>query len=223
MKMSALSFLVCLLLLPGCYVHTQVEVQGGAVPPDFSGQTLVVTVRDRAGLTESQAAELEQDAVHALSTRGIHSIPLDEATGGQPGDARDLLKRRDYRALFEIVVTSWGSKLETLSTSAGPSIGTLDTDRGTSFYKPGSIEQSEYPGPTTSYKEVGLKASLLDLQGDRVLWSGECTASPAVVGRSFLYHRFNRNLRYEELAQDCLRRLAEELPRIQPAKADSSP
>lgn len=223
MKVRALSLLVGLLLLPGCYVLTQVEVQGGVVPPDFSTQTLVVAVRDRVWLTESQAAELEQNAVQTLTARGIPSISLNEVTGAQPGEARALLKRRDYRALLEIVVTSWGSKPETLSTSAGPSVGTLETDPDTSFFKPGSIEQSEYSGPTTSYKEVGLKASLLDLQGDRVLWSGECTARPAVVGRSFLYHRFNRNLRYEELAQDCLGRLARELPRIQTAKPDSSP
>jgi hypothetical protein len=222
MKVRALSLLVCLLLLPGCYVLTQVEAQGGTVPPDFSSRTLVVAVRDRVGLTESQVVGVEQDAVQALTARGIESVSLNEATGARPGDARDLLKRRDYRALLEIVVTSWGSKLETLSTSAVPSVGTLETDPDTSFFKPGSIERSEYSGPTASYKEVRLKASLLDLQGDRVIWSAEFTARPAVVGRSFLYHRFNQNLRYEDLARDCLGKLARELPRIQRGKADSS-
>jgi hypothetical protein len=213
MNMRVLSFFVCLLFLPGCYVHTQVEVQGGALPPDLSGQTLVVTVRDAQGLTESQVGELEQTAVQALSTRRIRGISLNEASGGQPGDAKDILKQRGYRTLFAIAVTSWGSKLQTLFTSASPSIGTPDTDTDTSFYKPGSIDQSEYSGPTTSYKEVGLKVSLVDLQGDHLVWSGECTSSPGIVGRSFLYKHFNGSLRYEELARDCLEKLAKELPR----------
>jgi hypothetical protein len=222
MRIRALSLVACLLLLPGCYVRTQVEVQERTVPPDFSSQALVVTVHDRVGLTESQVGELEQAAVRALTARGIQAVPLDEATGGHPGNARDLLKQRDYRALLEIVVTSWGSKLQTLSTAAGPSVGTLETDTDTSFYKPGSIEQSEYSGPTASYKEVGLKASLLDLQSDRVVWSGECSAQPGLIGRSPLYRYFNRSLKYENMAQDCLGRLAKELPRLQPAKAESA-
>lgn len=223
MRGTMILLLVCLVLLPGCYVHTQVEAQGGRVPPDFSAEVLVVTVRDRAGLTESQVADLEHDAVNALTSRGIPTISLDEATGGPtPSNAKDLLKRRRYVALLEIAVTSWGSKLETLSTSATPSMGTPETEPDTSFFKPGSIEQSEYPGPTTSYKEVGMTASLLDLQDDRVLWSGEFLARPAVIGRSFLYHHFNRKLRFEDLARHCFTRLAAELPRLGPTRADSS-
>jgi hypothetical protein len=221
MKGTLIFLLLCLVLLPGCYVHTQMEGEGGRVPGDFPAGALVVAVRDRVGLTEAQVADLEQDAVQALTRRGIRSVGLNEATGGPaPGDPKDLLKRRDYPALLEITVTSWGSKIEILSTAAGPSVGTLQTGPDTSFYKPGSIEEAEYRGPTTTYKEVGITASLLDLQGDRTLWSAEIVARPAVIGRSFLYHNFNRGLQYEDLARHCFTRLAAEFPRPQAARSD---
>ena len=224
MKKPITVMLLCLTLLPGCYVRTQVEMQEGRVPPHFAPKVLVVAVHDRVGLTEPQVADLEQNALQALTSRGIRSVSLSEATGSTaPANAKDLLKRGDYPALLEITVTSWGSRIENLSTIAGPSVGTLQTEPDTSFFRPGSIEQSEYPGPSTTYKEVGMTASLLDLQDDRILWSAEFNARPAVVGRSFLYHRFNRNLQYEDLAQHCLARLAAELPKIGPARTGSSP
>jgi hypothetical protein len=197
------------------------EGQGGRVPADFPAGVLVVAVRDRVGLTEAQVTGLEQDAVQTLTRRGIRSAGLNETTGGPAqGNPKDLLKRWDYEALLEITVTSWGSKIETLSTSAGPSVGTLQTGPDTSFYKPGSIEETEYRGPTTTYKEVGITASLLDLRSDRTLWSAEIVARPAVIGRSFLYHNFNRGLQYEDLARQCFTRLAAEFPRPTAARSD---
>jgi hypothetical protein len=197
------------------------EVQGGRLPADLSAAVLVVDVRDRVGLTEAQMADLEQDALQALTRRGVRSVSLAEATEGlAPGNPKDLLKRRDYPALLEIDVTSWGSKIEILSTSTGPSVGTLQTGPDTSFYKPGSIEEAEYRGPTTTYKEVGITASLLDLRSDRTLWSAEIVARPAVIGRSFLYHNFNRGLQYEDLARQCFTRLAAEFPRPTAARSD---
>ena len=221
MKGTMILLLLCLALLPGCYVHTEMEVQGGRVPDDFSAAVLVVDVRDRVGLSEAQVADLEQDAVQTLTSRGVRSVSFAEAAGGPaPGNPKDLLKRRAYPALLEITVTSWGSKIQILSTSAGPSVGTLQTGPDTSFYKPGSIEEAEYRGPTTTYKEVGITASLLDLQGDHTLWSVEIIARPAVIGRSFLYHNFNRGLQYEDLARHCFTRLAAEFPRPPAAKND---
>jgi len=221
MKGTLILLLLCLALLPGCYVHTQMEAQHGRVPADFSADVLVVAVSDRVGLTEAQVADLEQDAVRTLAGRGVRSVSLAEAAGGPaPGNPTDLLKRRGYLALLEIAVTSWGSKIEILSTSAGPSVGTLQTGPDTSFYKPGSIEEAEYRGPTTTYREVGIMASLLDLLDDRRLWSAEIIARPAVIGRSFLYHNFNRGLQYEDLARHCFTRLAAELSRITPARSD---
>jgi hypothetical protein len=221
MKGTLILLVLCLALLPGCYVHTQMEVQGGRLPADFSAAVLVFDVRDRVGLTEAQVADLEQDAVQTLTRRGVRSVSLAEATGGPPpGNPRDILKRRHYLALLEIAVTSWGSKIEILSTSAGPSVGTLQTGPDTSFYKPGSIEEAEYRGPTTTYKEVGITASLLDLQSDRTLWSVEIIARPAVIGRSCLYHNFNRGLQYEDLARHCFTRLAAEFPRPPAATSD---
>jgi hypothetical protein len=190
------------------------DVQGGRLPADLSAAVLVVDVRDRVGLSEAQVADLEQDAVQALTRRGVRSVSLAEAAGGPaPGNAKDLLKDGVYPAILEIDVTSWGSKIEILSTSAGPSVGTLQTGPDTSFYKPGSIEEAEYRGPTTTYKQVGITASLLNLQDDRALWSAEIIARPAVVGRSCLYHNFNRSLQYEDLARQCFTRLADEFPR----------
>jgi len=221
MKGTLILLLLCLALLPGCYVHTQMEVQGGRLPADLSAAVLVVDVRDRVGLTEAQVADLEQDAVQTLTRRGVRSVSLAEATGGPPpGNPRDILKRRHYLALLEIAVTSWGSKIEILSTSAAPSVGTLQTGPDTSFYKPGSIEEAEYRGPTTTYKVVGITVSLLNLQDDRTLWSAEIIARPAVIGRSFLYHNFNRGLQYEDLARQCFTRLAEEFPRPTVATSD---
>jgi len=221
MKGTLILLLLCLALLPGCYVHTQMEVQGGRLPADLSAAVLVVDVRDRVGLTEAQVADLEQDAVQALTRRGVRSVSLAEITGGPaPGNPKDLLKRRDYPALLEIDVTSWGSKIEILSTSAGPSVGTLQTGPDTSFYKPGSIEEAEYRGPTTTYKEVGITASLLNLQDDRSLWSADITSRPVIAGRSCLYHNFNRSLQYEDLARRCFTRLAEEFPRSRAAPSD---
>ena len=221
MKGTLILLLLCLATLPGCYVLTQLEAPGGRLPADLSGGALVVEVRDRVGLTEAQVADLEQDAVQALTKRGVRSVTFAEATGGPaPGNPRDRLKRRDYTALLEIAVTSWGSKIEILSTSAGPSVGTLQTGPDTSFYRPGSIEEAEYRGPTTTYKEVGITASLLDLRDDRTLWSAEINARPAVIGRSWLYHNFNDRLQYEDLARRCLTRLAEEFPLPTATKSD---
>jgi hypothetical protein len=213
MKRTLILLLLGLALLPGCYVHTQMDVQGGRVPADFTGGTLVVDVRDRVGLTEAQVADLEQDAIQALTRRGVRSVSLAEATKGPAtGNPRDRLRGFDYPALLEIAVTSWGSKIEILSTSAGPSVGTLQTGPDTSFYRPGSIEEGEYRGPTTTYKEVGITASLLDLQNDRSLWTADIIARPAVIGRSCLYHNFNRSLQFEDLARKCFTRLADEFP-----------
>lgn len=221
MRSTLILLLLCPAFLPGCYVLTQMDVQGGRLPADLSGAVLVVDVRDRVGLTEAQVADLEQDAVQTLTRRGVRSMTPAEAIGGPaPGNPKDLLKRRDYSALLEIAVTSWGSKTEILSTSAGPSVGTLQTGPDTSFYKPGSIEEGEYRGPTATYKEVGITASLLDLRDDRTLWSAEIVARPAVIGRSCLYQNFNRGLQFEDLARHCFTRLAEEFPRPTAARSD---
>ncbi|HVO84066.1 MAG TPA: hypothetical protein VMU60_06560 [Syntrophobacteria bacterium] len=214
MKKTLILLLLCLALLSGCYVHTQVEAQGGRLPADLSAAVVVVDLRDRVGLTEAQAADLEREAVQTLISRGVPSVSVAEAAGGPaPKDLRDLLRRRDYSTLLQIFVTSWGSKVEVLSTSAGPSVGTLQTGPDTSFYRPGSIEESEYRGPVTTYKEVAITASLLDLRDDHTLWSAEVSSRPVVSGRSCLYHAFNRSLQLDDLARRCFTRLAEEFPR----------
>jgi len=221
MKVTLILLVLCLAVLPGCYVHTQMDVQGGRLPADLSGAVLVVQVSNHVNLTATQVADLEQDVVQALAKRGVPSVSRAEVTGGPaPGNSRDRLKRLDYQALLEIAVTSWGSKIEILSTAAGPSVGSLQTGPDSSFYRPGSIEEVDYRGPATTYKEVGMTASLLDLRNDRTLWSAEISSRPAVVGRSFLYHHFNNGLQYEDLARRCFTRLAEEFPRPPAATGD---
>jgi hypothetical protein len=61
-----------------------------------------------------------------------------------------------------------------------------------------------------------MVGSLVDLPNNQVIWSGRVNAKPAVVGRSFIYHDYNRKLNYEDLANDCLRKLAKELARVLP-------
>ena len=206
---------LCLLLLAGCYVRTKFDSQNRYLPAGFSSPVLVVTLQEKVGLGEEHAARLEQSAIQALTAKGIESISLTEATKGAAADrATEVLRENNYRALLKISITSWGSKSKRLSDPIPPSV--VDADSGSStgstFRPPGALDYgAEQPGPTTDYKQVGISGALMDLQGNRVVWSGQLSANPAVVGRSFVYHRFNRNLQYDELAEHCFRRLAKEL------------
>jgi hypothetical protein len=65
-----------------------------------------------------------------------------------------------------------------------------------------------------------MSAYLTDLQTNRIVWSARVNARPAVVGRSCLYRRFNRNLVYDELAGRCFREIAKELGRMWPEESE---
>jgi hypothetical protein len=223
-KLRAAVGILSLLLLSGCYVRTNLRVQTDRVPQGFSSPALVIAVSDSVGLSEDQLSKLREDALQAFTDRGLPCTSLEEAVGTSsmenPGE---LLKGRGYRALLEIRITSWGSKTETLADVTTPSVESVQTSRDSSFFPPGSFEESQHPGPTTSYKEVEMSASLLDVREGRVLWSARVTSRPVLAGRSFLYHQFNKSLRYEDLAQRCLLELSEDFPRIRPAATDTSP
>jgi hypothetical protein len=219
-RIQVLATLVCLLLLNGCYVSTSVKVQDGQLPADFSAPVLVVTVQEKTGLDRSHLALVEENALQALTDKGINAVTLLEAVGkDDPDKATTLLLARDYGALLKIVIDSWGSKTEVLQDPVLTSVGSSDTgpEPGSTFRLPSSIDYDEsVPGPQSSYKEVAMVGYLTDLQSSRLVWSARVNARPAVVGRSCLYHRFNRSLEYDDLANRCLRKIAGELGSIWP-------
>ena len=219
-RIQVLATLVCLLLLSGCYVSTSVKVKNGQLPADFSAPVLVVTVQEKTGLDRNHLALLEENALQALTDKGINSVTLLDAVGkDDPDIATKLLLLKDYGALLKIVIDSWGSKTEVLQDPILTSVGSSDTgpEPGSTFRQPSSIDYDEsVRGPESSYKEVGMVGYLTDLQSSRLVWSARVNARPAVVGRSCLYHRFNRSLEYDDLANRCLRKIAGELGRIWP-------
>lgn len=214
---------ICLLAQSSCYVSTNLKVQNRYLPADFSAPVLVVTLQEKVGLHQDHLALIEQDALEALTESGINSVTLLEAVGEEnPDSATKLLLREDYRALLKIVIDFWGSRTEVLQEPVAPSVDSIQTDRDSSFYPPGAIDAGQQKaGPTSSYKEVVMAGYLTDLQTNRLVWSGRANARPAVVGRSFLYHRFNRSLEHDELAKRCLKKIARELGRIWPKELES--
>ncbi len=213
---------LCLFLQSGCYVSTNLKVNNRQLPADFSAPVLVITLQEKTELGQEYLTLLEQDVLQALTERGINSVTLNQAVGRFERDsATKLLLQNDYGALLKVVIDSWGSRSEILPDPASPSVESIQTDRGSTFYPPGAIDgRKQQPGPTSSYKEVAMSAYLTDLQTNRIIWSGRVKARPAVVGRSFLYHRFNRNLEYDELARRCFRRIAKELGRMWPKESE---
>jgi hypothetical protein len=213
---------LCLFLQSGCYVSTNLKVKNRQLPADFSAPVLVITLQEKTDLGQEYLTVLEQDVLQALTERGINSVTLNQAVGRFEHDsATKLLLQNDYRALLKVVIDSWGSRSEVLPDPVPPSVDSIQTDRGSTFYPPGAIDGGEQqPGPTSSYKEVAMNAYLTDLQTNRIVWSGRVNARPAVVGRSFLYHRFNRNLEYDELAGRCFRKIAKELGRMWPKESE---
>jgi hypothetical protein len=212
--------LVCLLLLSGCFVSTSVKLQNRQLPADFSAPVLVVTVQEKTGLDRSHVALLEENALQALTNKGINSVTLHEAVGEDDRDnATTLLLVKDYGTLLKIVIDFWGSKTEVLKDPIATSVGSSDSgpEAGSTFRPPSSIDYDEsVPGPRSAYKEVAMVGYLTDLQTSRLIWSARVNARPAVVGRSCLYHRFNRRLEYDDLANRCLKKIAGELGRIWP-------
>jgi hypothetical protein len=215
MKKKLAVVMFCLLLSTGCYVSTSVKVNNRQLPADFSAQVLVVTFEDKTGLGPEHLAVLEEDVLQALTGKGIDSITLDKAVGVDESErALQLLLNKDYSALLKVVIDFWGSKSETLQDPVPTSVDSSDTgpEPGSTFRPPTSFAAGEtVPGPESSYKEVSMAWYLTDLHTSRRIWSGQVSARPGVVGRSFLYHRFNRNLKYEKLAQRCVKKLAGEL------------
>jgi len=216
--------MLCLVLAVGCFVSTSVKVHNRQLPTEFSSEALVITLEEDTGLGLEDLAFLEEDVLKALAERGINSIPLSEAVGvDDPDSINELLLKNDYNALLKIVVKAWGSRTETLQDPVPTSVDSSDTgpDPGSTFRPPYAINSNEsVPGPESSYKEVSMVWYLTDLDTGRLIWSGLARAKPAVVGRSFLYHRFNRNLEYEELAERCIRKLAAKLASVWPKESE---
>jgi hypothetical protein len=181
---------------------------------------LVIAVQDKAGLDRNHLALLEESALQNLSVKGINSVSLQEAVGeDDPDNATKLLLAKEYRALLKIVIDFWGSKSEVLQDPVLTSVGSSDTgpEPGSIFRSPTAVDHDQsVPGPESSYKEVAMAGYLTDLQSTRLVWSARVNARPAVVGRSCLYHSFNRSLDYEDLANRCLKKIAGELSRIWP-------
>jgi hypothetical protein len=225
-RQLGLAAITCLFFLSSCYVSTNVKVQNRNLPADFSPPVLVVTLQQKTGLAPGHKALLERNAVDALTKKGINAVALHEAAGeDNPSSADKLLLSKDYKALLKIVIESWGSKTETLQEPVPTSVGNFDPgpDPGSSFRRPQAIDEGEtVAGPESSYKEVVIAGYLTDLASNRLIWSARANARPAVVGRSFLYHRFNRNLEYNELAERCLNKLAQELKRVWPKESAKS-
>jgi hypothetical protein len=219
-RVQVLGVLVGLCFLSGCYVSTSVKVQNRQLPADFSAPVLVVTLQEKAGMDRNDLALLEENALQNLTDKGIACISLREAVGEDDLDsAIKLLMIKEYRAVLKIVIDFWGSKTEVLQDFVSTSVGSSDTgpEPGSTFRPPGSIDYGEsVPGPESSYKEVSMVGYLTDLQSSRLVWSARVNSRPAVVGRSWLYHRFNRSLKYEDLANRCLKKIAGELSRIWP-------
>jgi hypothetical protein len=209
--------IVCLLIHASCYVSTEVQVDSRQIPSGFYAPILVVTVQDKVGLDQAHLAELERNAIAIFTSRGISCVSLSDAIGpARSVNPYESLRKKDYRALLEVIIDFWGSKTKILLEPASPSVKSMDTDEGSMIYQPGSIERSEQPSTASSYKQVAMAGSLMDLQTKRVVWTGRAKAGPGLVGRSFIYHRFNRKLDYEELAKHCLRKLAGRLAEVWP-------
>ena len=219
-RVQVLAVLLGLSFLSGCYVSTSVKVQNRELPADFSAPVLVVTVQEKAGLDLNDLAVVEENVLQNLSDRGINCVSLREAVGEEDIDrATKLLIVDDYRALLKIVIDFWGSKTELVRDPVLTSVGSSGTgpEPGSIFIPPGSLNSDESgPGQESSYKEVSMVAYLTDLQSSRLVWSARVNARPAVVGRSYLYHRFNRGLKYDDLANRCLKKIARELSHIWP-------
>ena len=219
-RIEALATTICLLFLSGCYVSTNVKAQNRKLPADFSAPVLVVTIQDKTGLESDQLNQLEENALEALNQEGINSVSLQEAVGeDDPDKAIKLLLDKDYRALLKIVIDFWGSKTAVLQDQVPTSVDRSDTGpgSGSSFRPPSSFDyQESVPGPSSSYKEVDMVGYLTDLQSSQVVWSARASAAPAVVGRSCLYHSFNNSLKYDKLADRCLKKIAAELGSIWP-------
>ena len=127
-RIQVLATLVCLLLLSGCYVSTSVKVKNGQLPADFSAPVLVVTVQEKTGLDRNHLALLEENALQALTDKGINSVTLlDAVEKDDPDIATKLLLLKDYGALLKIVIDSWGSKTEVLQDPILTSVGSSDT------------------------------------------------------------------------------------------------
>jgi hypothetical protein len=219
-RIPLLATLTCFLLLSGCYVSTNVKVSSRQLPADFSVPVLVVAVQAKTGLDRSHLSLLEENALHALAGKGISTVTLTEAVGENDlGKGTKLLLAEDYRALLKIVIEFWGSKTERLQDPVLTSVGSSATgpEPGSTFRSPTDIDNDEsVPGPESSYKEVAMVGYLTDLQSSRLVWSARVNARPAVVGRSCLYHSFNRSLEYDDLANRCFKKIAGELGRIWP-------
>jgi hypothetical protein len=219
-RVQVLVVLATLSFLSGCYVNTSVKVQNRQLPADFSAPVLVVTVQDKAGVVGSDLALLEENALQNLSDKGINCISLRDAVGEEDlNRATKLLIEEEYRALLTIVIDFWGSKTELVQDPVLTSVGSSDTgpEPGSIFIPPGSLNSDEsVHGQESDYKEVSMVGYLTDLQSSRSVWSARVNARPAVVGRSCLYHRFNRGLKYDEMANRCLKKIAGELGRIWP-------
>lgn len=220
MKSRLVATLCCMFLFAGCYVSTSFEADRKQLPANFSAPVLVVTVQNTVGLQKGLLAELEQDALAALSERNIRSVTLYEAVGDtDSSSAVEMLRRKDYRALLKIDIHQWGSKTQTLQDPVPTSVDNPDTGpaSGSSFRPPMDTHSGEtVPGPESSYKEVAMVGSLTDLLTNGLVWSGRVDAKPIVVGRSIVYQKFNRDIRYEDLARRCFKKLAKELDHILP-------
>jgi hypothetical protein len=203
-------------------VSTNLKVKNRQLPADFSAPVLVITLQEKTNLGQEYLTLLEQDFLQVLNEQGVNSITLNQAVDKSEQDrATKLLLQNDYRALLRVAIDSWGSRSEVLSDRIPPSVDSIQTDRDSTFYPPGAIDGGDQqPGPTSSYKEVAMSAYLTDLRTNRIVWSGRVNARPAVVGRSCLYHRFNRNLTYDELGGRCFRKIAKELGRMWPEKSE---
>jgi hypothetical protein len=213
---------LCLFLQSGCYVSTNLKVKNRQLPADFSAPVLVITLQEKTKLGQEYLAVLEQNILQALTEQGINTVTLNQALAGSEQDGTsELLLQNDYRALLKVILDSWGSRSEVLPDQIPPSVESIQTDRDSTFYPPGAIDGGEQQsGPTSSYKEVAMSVYLTDLQTSRIIWSGRVKARPAVVGRSCLYHRFNRNLNYDELAGRCFQKIARELGRMWPEESE---
>ena len=174
-RIDVLATIICLLLLSGCYVSTSVKVQNRQLPADFSAPVLVVTVQEKTGLDSNQLALLEENALQALTEKGINSVTLYEAVGeDDPDNATKLLLVKNYGALLKIVIDFWGSKTEVLQDPVFPSVDRSDSGPkpGSTFHPPSSIDyQESVPGPRSSYKEVDMVGYLTDLQSSQLVWS----------------------------------------------------
>ena len=220
-KLFFVAFLF-LFLQSGCYVSTNLKVKNRQLPADFSAPVLVITIQEKTNLGQDYLTVLEQNILQALTAEGINTVTLNQALAGAEQDgATELLLKNDYRALLTVVIDSWGSRSKVLPEQVPPSVDSIQKDRDSTFYPPGAIDGGQQePGPTSSYKEVAMSTYLTDLRTNRIVWSGRVKARPAVVGRSCLYHRFNRNLAYDDLAGRCYRKIAKELGRMWPEESE---